>query len=843
MRDEGLYPKPLGLPLTGQFDVMIVGESPGKPEESTGLPMQDEAGNILIDMCRKAGFDFDRVYVTYIVKCNPPRAKATVKEIKGCRDCQLFPEIKAVDPQVIMLLGNNATRAFNLHNQGGMNNIHGKVFTLPLPGEDAPTYNVIPTFAPSMFVYHPNPRLQQRVIQDYQTASMVMSQTPMAQPEPVTWSLVKDLDTLQWMVNEIKEAGLVACDTESAGLPWRRHKMLCMSFCWGKGESAVVPFWQHDQDRVDARLFYPEEENIPENMLFDTWDPETKPKALQLLASVFEVPTVRKIFHNYKYDANVIWHWTGIRIAGFIRDTMVMHHVLHEDGSHKLEDLADEEFGYGDYSEAIRAIVGTGKKLLKLYDCIPDGTLWPYAATDTECTWRLNQVYEARLRAQPHLWNLYKTASEPLLHALVKAEWNGHKINVPLIDVLDKEYQAKQDKLLLDMQSVTSPDFKPLSNPQVVQALINLGYGERIRDKKAASGFKADKKILTELQDELPLAGQLLEYRSNRKIISTYLKNAKEDIDEDGRIRHSWYPLTMTGRLSCRFFHQIPNADPRRIAAGLPVLRDLFVVDDNCSMVYADYSQVELRILAILSQDQEMLRLMNDPNADLHAATTYEFLKTVWPDFTEAMASTKAQKFNRTQVGKRVNFGLAYGSEGFSLVKTGKWMDWDGRERPFTWDMLNMGMEHWKARFPGVIQYIEDVPLRAIANGGTIQNVFGRERRLGSRLNLADEFLRAAAEREAVNFTIQSAAAEITNRTISTMDQVLDSFIDTKELVEGHIRMINTVHDSVAYEVRKSLVPWFTEVLRSVGERPVPELNNEAFKLDIGTGPTWTLAE
>ena len=827
-----MRPKALPLPLAGQFDVMIVGESPGRLEESVQVPMQDEAGELLVSYCEKAGLDFDRVYVTYMIKCNPPRPKATVKEANMCREAQLWPEIKAVSPKVVLLLGNLSLRAFNLHNLGSMNSVHGQVFQRALPGDDT-LYNVIPTFNPSMFIYRPNPRLQQRVTQDYHNIRLVLENQVVNGKKETGWTLCNTVEKVEWLVDQMKNQERIACDTESHALPWYKESMLCASFCWGyPDKSAIVPFWRHKTKKEGAEK---DDELLP---VFFNGDIN---RVRKLLGSVLENPDIQKIFHNYKYDANVWRKWQGIRVKGFIRDTMVFHHLQHEEGSHKLEDLADEEFSYGDYSSGIRAITGVGKKLLKKYSSVPDETLWPYAACDAECCYRLDSIYSKRFEAKMHLWKIYLEESEPLLHALVKSEWSGHKLDLTVIPNLKKEYEDRQTKLLIDMKAITHPDFKPLSPTQVKDALINLGLENKIKDNKAASGYKTDKNVLADMMDDVPLADMILKYRANRKIISTYLDNAAQEVDDDGRIRHSWFPLTVTGRLSCRFFHQIPKVDKSRVQAGLPVLRDMFIVEPGYTMVYGDYSQVELRILAIESQDEEMLRIMNDPTQDLHAATTYEFLKKVWPGYTEEMA--REDKNNRAEVGKRINFGLAYGSEGHALVKTGKWTDWDGRERPFTWDMLNEGMVHWKRRFKGCGQYLEDVPANARQNAGIVYNCFFRERRLGGRLSLADKFKRGDAEREAVNFPIQSAAGAITNRTIGLVDKVLEDFILKGSLREDDIRLINTVHDSVAYEVRNNLVTWFISVLKQLGERPIPELMNQSFKMDIGTGQTWTAAE
>jgi len=344
-----------------------------------------------------------------------------------------------------------------------------------------------------------------------------------------------------------------------------------------------------------------------------------------------------------------------------------------------------------------------------------------------------------------------------------------------------------------------------------------------------------------EIQDQVGLASQILEYRTNRKMISTYLKSAIADKDVNDRLRHSWLQLTTTGRLSCRWFHQIPKIDELRIEKGLPVMRDLLIAEDGYQYVYADYSQVELRILALLADDKAMLEIMNDPNGDLHGETTYLFLKDYIVGYT--LAAAKKDKFNRTEVGKRINFGLAYGSQGHSLVKTGKWRDENGVEHGFTWPMLTEGLKAWKERFKGVGKYIDDTPDTARLHGGIHTNVFGRERRQGPRLNSSDQYTREEAERELINFGIQSAAGAITNRTIIGVYEALESYRSQSQLDIKDVFLVNTVHDSVMYEVRESHIEWFKQILVAIGERPIPELQGQTFKLDVGVGKTWTQAE
>ena len=181
---------------------------------------------------------------------------------------------------------------------------------------------------------------------------------------------------------------------------------------------------------------------------------------------------------------------------------------------------------------------------------------------------------------------------------------------------------------------------------------------------------------------------------------------------------------------------------------------------------------------------------------------------------------------------------IVHNSEGHALVKTGKWKDWDGKERPFSWDMLNAGMKRWKERFWGVGKWIDAVPDAVRMAGSVATNLFGRERHFGGQLTQKNDYERGAAEREAINFFIQSVAASITNRTLIEIDRLLT----LHDIPETDICLINTVHDSIAYEVADHLAEWFQEVVNIISSRVIEELGS-SFKIDLGAGPNWAAAE
>lgn len=840
------------LPLApGQFDLMIIGDRPFAEDDDRDLPFQDEPSELITDFLIKAGFDLTRVYFTKLVKCRPkPKVKPTVTQFNTCRDEYLRKEIELIQPKVVILVGAEALRAFNLGGNGSINSIHGKVFEANFAGwDDGPLFKVIPTVNPAVFLYRPNDKLRARVQHDYLVAKSVLDGKPLEDHFVPDWHLINTPEKLEWLAQEIEKTNLIGFDSEyynplgRNGSP-QKTKLLCIQFAWGWNNTAVIPIYKHNPEA-------PTEQEIHALPAFGAENHELLTKFMK---RIMENPNITKAIHNFKGDDNQIRFHYGVKLKGYRLDTMVMKHLMDENPPSDLKFLCDLEFSWGDYSAKLRDITGHGKKPKATFDKVPDDILWPYGATDALGHYRLAVVYADRLKNKhPNLWKFYQEESHGLLKALAKCEYKGQCVNKEAHDTLFIEFETEQKNLLAKMRGYLSkPDFNPSSNPQVIQAFFGLGVKSvDLEDDTASSGYRADKNKLTDLAEKKGQVGifatDIMTYRNRTKMISTYLVNVKEDMDYDGRLRYTFFQAgPVTGRLSNRMFQQMMKVDESKVLDAdekyirwanrkdKPVMRDMFCAPPGYKYIYGDFSQIELWILAILSQDKEMLRILNG-GGDLHRATAYEFLCSVWSGLKEE----DIIKFNRTEVGKRVNFGLAYGSEGHALVKTGKWKDKNGREKNFTWDMLNQGMERWKQRFTGVGQFIDLMPDIVRSYGCVATNVFGRERHFGPVLNSSRAGEIAAAERECINFFIQSAASCLTNRTIIRVDETLDKY----DISDNIVCLVNTVHDSVAYEVRDDYVDWFVAALGAISMQPWPQLHNNKFKMDIGLGETWTDAE
>ena len=818
------------LKSLSSYRVMIIGDYPTWEDDIKGIPFQGDFHHKTLDWIEESGLNEAEVYVTYLAKCKPPRKrKVSGSEYRKCKDTHLVEEIKAVRPEVIILVGASTKMVFNL--QGNLNDLRGQVFEKKLPGwDDGPTFKVIPTINPITLRYKDNRKLEARLKADYRLAADVLRGEEFAGMYIPNWQLIDSFEKLDEIIAHVKETKLIGFDTESPSLGFKKWPMMCTSLAWDhQNACGVIPWFSHDPDAEGLKLK-------------PAWGLMNHEKVVSKLKEIFEDPTIAKAAHNIKYDLNVYRHYLGININGFLWDTQVMHHLIDENPPHALEFLLECEFQYGYYSRKVKEITGLGSDLTNTYDHVPDEILWPYASTDAEGTFRLVFTYYQELAKKPHLLKLYNEKSEPAMQALGEGEYHGTLVDSPVAQTLLAESNAKLNECLTKIRSYTNPEFNPNSPFQVWDAFIKLGYEDHITDPAQASGYRADKNKLQEIQDDCQLAADLLEHRSITKEQGTYIRPCIEEVDDDGRLRYQFNQhRTVTGRLSCSRLHQIPKIDEARYEAKLPVLRSIFKAPEGWDYFYGDYSQVELRILAIISKDLELQRVFRE-DLDLHAITTAEVLSSVMPNVTEE--NIPHRKFNRSEVGKRINFGIAYGSQGHSLLKTGKWMDEQGRVRNFTKAMLDEGMERFHARFQGVGDYIKNTPDMVRANGCVAINVFGRERRFGDILLDDNEYIRGEAERQLINYYIQSAAGEVTVQTLTLI------YYKIKELVEGGElkyefapKLVNTVHDSIAYEVHKNYTSWFTEVFKTIALRPIPELEGQSFPIGFGVGPNWTEAE
>lgn len=807
----------------GPYKIVFVADFPDRGDNNNGFIGHARALDKVIELCKRANIDLNEAYLTYLTRCFTYK-KPSIQEIKACTPYTM-DDIERLQPEVVVLLGTAAQRLFNLHGEGGVTKLRGKHFTLPLPGRDPEkTYSVVATYDPAIFFHRSDVYLEQRILDDYRMIHKLADKKEIVQKNQYAkYEVLDNLYNIREFVSEVKQRKFFAFDTETRGLPWTREPMILISFSIGEGENYILPFYHHTEEVTNGWN------------LRKAWSDRAKYEVIvPLLKEIFENEAVHKAAHNLKFDANVLRKHLDIRVKGYIYDTMLMHHLLNEQKPHDLEYLMDVELGTGNYSHKVESIVGKGKVLKQKYDTIPDDILYEYTATDVEGTYKLCKIYKQRLMEKPHLWNLYWEETAQLSRILGDAEWYGHEVNMTAHAALVKTYTEDAAILLKEIQAETWEDFNPNSSPDVQKTIIASGFEEAIRDKKNMNGYSTGREKLMGLEKQLPIAAKILRYRNTQKMLGTYLENVTSDRDADNRVRYSFFIHgTESGRLSCRFLHQLPRVDKKRTLN----MRDMLISAPGYKLVYFDYDQIEMRVLTELSGDKELGKIFCYPEKetlDVHKSTASTVLSIDYDDVSD---------FNRQEVGKSVNFGLAYGSEGYRLVAKCQWEDSFGKRHPITWDMLNAGMARFKSRYTSLTEFLEYQPDIARRNSNLLTTPFGRERRIGGKLADPVEGVRKAAEREIVNFVIQSTAVAITFRSLIILDGIMRDWVAKRLIQEGDIRLVNTVHDSGTYEIKEQFVPMWLDVLREVLPRKISELGDRQFPFAFGIGLTATRAE
>ena len=809
-----------------QYETFIVSDFPSRDADQAGMPIWGDARNMLLAVLENASFDPETTYITNHAKCAPPGRKAAASEYTACRQ-HLEYELFKYKPDLVILLGAENLKVFNLGGNGGISSIHGEAYTMTYPHWDQPDeYKVMATFSPKHYLVQQSAAIKTHIQEDFNKARSLLKDGVIVNNDfyQCGYQVLDTVEELDAAVAEIVAHGVVAFDTESPGLDFMKQPMITLQMSIGRGKTWVLPFFKHN----------PEGRYLQQWKLEPFWANGRREYAIEKLKTIFENPDIAKCAHNIKYDMNVMRRHTGIRLQGQLWDTQVMHHILDVRGPHGLKDLADNEFFCGNYEKHVRDIVGHGKKLVCSFDNVPDHILHPYGANDAELTYRLLEVFYDAMSHKPSYMKLYQEESMPTMYTLAEAEYNGAHLNLDTVRALGEGFKAEMEELKVKCRELTQPDFNPGSTQQVAKALQAMGYAEDILDEKAASGYSTDKDTLLELVNDLPFADYIMKYRNRNKFLGTYVENALALVGDDSCIRYGFNQTgTLSARLSNTFFHQIPKSKDDDVKAGKLTMRDMIDEEEDFLIYHADYSQIELWVFAVLTGEQVLIdalgRKKDDPLGDVHTATAAGAL---------LCEPHQVSKFNRGAVGKPLNFGVIYGSEGHALARLEYEDPHTGLRKKIGKENALMFVRNFRQKHQKVNEFLERTPDEARCNGNKVVTIFGREIIIPD-LSHKDEYKRGHAERAATNVKIQSPAGAICIRTMNVMKNVLDELqISTKK---AKLRI--TVHDSITYGVHKDYIEWFDQTFRTVATRPIPELGGIQLPVEAGWGKTWAEAE
>jgi len=589
-----------------------------------------------------------------------------------------------------------------------------------------------------------------------------------------------DLD--QWL-QRLQQAELFAFDTETTSLNYMQAQLVGVSFAISSHEAAYLPF-AHDYLGVPEQL--------------------ERAAVLAQLKPLLENPKLAKVGQNLKYDMSVLARY-DITLRGIAFDTMLESYVLNSTGSrHDMDTLALTHLG--ESTIHFEDIAGKGKGQLT-FNQIAIEEAGPYAAEDADITLRLHQNLWPRLSDEESLANVLTDIEIPLVPVLSRIECNGALIDAYKLNEQSQQLGKRIDELELQAHEAAGKTFN-LASPKQLGEILFTELGLPVVKKTPKGAPSTAEAVLAELALDYPLPKIILEHRSLSKLKSTYTDKLPTMIDPDtGRIHTSYHQaVTATGRLSS----SDPNLQniPVRSEEGRRI-RQAFIAPEGYTLLAADYSQIELRIMAHLSGDKGLLDAFAH-GLDVHQATAAEVFDVELDDVTS----------DQRRNAKAINFGLIYGMSAFGL----------GRQLNIGRNQAQEYIDLYFERYPGVKVYMETIKSSA-AEKGYVETLFGRRLYL-PQINARNGMQRQAAERTAINAPMQGTAADIIKKAMIAVDQ----WLHDKGNSTG-AKIIMQVHDELVLEVPNSELEDITAGLKQRME----DAATLAIPLivDIGSGKNW----
>ena len=592
----------------------------------------------------------------------------------------------------------------------------------------------------------------------------------------ITW------DSFDTWLTKIEAAELVAVDTETNSIDEMRAEIVGISFSVKPGEAAYIPL-THDYPGAPAQL--------PRN------------EVLAKLKPWLENPAKKKLGQHFKYDRHVFANH-GIEVQGYAHDTMLQSYVLEVHKPHGLSSLALRHVGRTGIS--FEDLCGKGVHQIT-FNQVDIAKAAEYSCEDSDQTLDVHLALWPQLQALPKLLAVYEleiASSE----ALYRIERNGVLIDAPMLAAQSHELGQRMMQLEVEAHALAGQPFN-LSSPKQIGEIFFTKLGLPIVKKTATGAPSTDEEVLEKLAEDFPLPAKILEHRGLAKLKGTYTdKLAQLALPRTGRVHtHYAQAVAVTGRLSSND----PNLQniPIRTAEGRRV-REAFVAAPGCVIASADYSQIELRIMAHISGDESLLKAFH-AGLDVHRATASE----VFGVPVEQVSS------EQRRYAKTINFGLIYGMSAYGLARA---LSIDNTA-------AKNFVEKYFARYPGVKQYMDETRLSAKSKG-YVETVLGRRLYFAGILNAKGAAL-AGFERAAINAPMQGTAADLIKLAMVKVQNTLDA-------EHRATKMIMQVHDELVFEVPIAEVEWVkTEIPRlmaGVAQLKVPLL------AEVGVGPNWDKA-
>ncbi len=593
-----------------------------------------------------------------------------------------------------------------------------------------------------------------------------------------SYELVTDKSRLQELQQIFFQQKELALDLETTSLHPIDARIVGLSFSWSGGTPVYIPV-AHSENK----------EQIPLE------------EVLEILRPVFQKEDICFIGQNIKYEMMVLANYE-IELRGEIRDTMIESYLLDANlHRHNLNDLADRHLQHKmiKYED----VVGKGKKQIPFADVALNVAL-RYAAEDVDATLRIHERLNPRLK-EGNLEKLYKEVELPLCRTLARMERYGVKIDVSYLKVLCDKLR---DDLLMLSQKIylqAGKEFN-INSTQQLGAVLFDDMGITIGKKKTKTGYSTDASVLEKIAIYEPIALDLLAYRTKNKLVNTYLNVLPSLINPTtGRIHTSYsQAVAATGRLSSNN-PNLQNIPIKGKDGGK--IRKAFIPDNGHVIVSADYSQIELRFLAHLSEDKGLIKVF-EKGGDIHTETASAIYDTTVENVTS----------NQRRAAKAINFGIIYGMGAFRL----------SQEIGVPQKQAKVFIESYFAKYPGIKQYMDDT-IAFCQEKYFVETMFHRKRAIPD-IHSKNHIIRTACERVAINTRIQGSAADLIKIAMINIQNKLDSDFP-------NIKMIMQVHDELVFEMPEDDAPVAIPVIKEMMENSVQL--RVPLVVDVGSGANW----
>ena len=590
------------------------------------------------------------------------------------------------------------------------------------------------------------------------------------------YHLIHDAKGRAELLKALLKADLVCLDTETSGLDPLQSELVGMSFCVKHGEAWYVPV-PDDKAKTQA--------------IVDEFKP------------FFEHEKISKLGHNLKYDMLMLMNY-GVEIKGLIHDTMIEHYLIEPEKRHGMDYLSESFLGYTPVS--ITELIGKKGRNQKSMRDLEPSDIKDYASEDADITLQLHGVFQPALKKR-EVERLYTEVEAPLVKVLAEMEYEGVGLDVDFLNEYSKELEIEAIHTRDKIFEKAGMEFN-LNSPKQLGEVLFDKLGIDYKGKKTKTGqFSTNEDVLSKLEYEHPIAKDIMEYREISKLKSTYVDALPAIVNpRTGRIHTSFrQAIVPTGRLSS----DNPNIQniPIRTERGRKIRKAFIPPSDEFVLLAADYSQVELRIIAALSKDPNMIQAFLD-GEDIHASTASKVFGVPLAEVTSDLR----------RKAKAVNFGLAYGQGAFGLAMNLNISRTEAKEI----------IDNYFEKYPGIKRYMDESIADARAKGYS-ETILGRKRDLPD-INAGNNTVRAQAERNAVNTPIQGAAADVIKLAMIHIQAEMKK-------KKTRSKMILQVHDELVFDVHHSELDYMKEM--------VVEKMSKAVELDVpllveaGVGKNW----